>query len=90
MGGSLHALVYSRVAQQPDPLAASPALQQDQSQCCSAASGAGDRVSQRRIENTIPVLGVKSLERSIALCRVVLGFEVEWNTSVVCSPARSQ
>lgn len=45
-------------------------------------------MSQRQIENTIPVLAVRDLERSIAFFRDVLGFEVEWNAGVICSVAR--
>ena len=45
-------------------------------------------MSQRQIENTIPVLGVRDLERSIAFFRGVLGFEVQWNAGVICSVAR--
>ena len=45
-------------------------------------------MSQRQIENTIPVLAVRDLERSIAFFREVLGFEVEWNAGVICSVAR--
>jgi predicted enzyme related to lactoylglutathione lyase len=45
-------------------------------------------VSQRQIENTIPVLAVRDLERSIAFFRATLGFEVEWNAGVICSVAR--
>jgi catechol 2,3-dioxygenase-like lactoylglutathione lyase family enzyme len=50
--------------------------------------GAEDSVSQRQIENTIPVLTVRDLNRSIAFFKEVLGFEVEWNTGDICSVAR--
>lgn len=43
---------------------------------------------QRQIENTIPVLAVRELGRSIAFFKDVLGFEVEWNAGSVCSVAR--
>ncbi len=45
-------------------------------------------MSQRQIENTIPVLAVRELDRSIAFFKDVLGFEVEWNAGSVCSVAR--
>jgi catechol 2,3-dioxygenase-like lactoylglutathione lyase family enzyme len=45
-------------------------------------------VSQRQIENTIPVLAVRDLDRSLAFYKDVLGFEVEWNAGVICSVAR--
>ena len=47
-------------------------------------------MSQRQIENTIPVLAVSDLSRSIDFYRRVLGFEVEWNTGVICSVGRDQ
>ena len=43
---------------------------------------------QRQIENTIPVLAVRDLDRSIAFFRDVLGFEVQWNAGSICSVAR--
>ena len=49
---------------------------------------AEDIVSQRQIENTIPVLAVRDLDRSIAFFRDVLGFEMEWNAGDICSVAR--
>lgn len=45
-------------------------------------------MSQRQIENTIPVLAVRDLDRSIAFFSDVLGFEVEWNAGAICSVAR--
>ena len=47
-------------------------------------------MSQRQIENTIPVLAVSDLSRSIDFYGRVLGFEVEWNTGVICSVGRDQ
>ena len=43
---------------------------------------------QRQIENTIPVLAVRELNRGIAFFNEVLGFEVEWTAGSVCSVAR--
>lgn len=43
---------------------------------------------QHQIENTIPVLGVRDLNRSIAFFNEVLGFVVEWNAGSVCSVIR--
>lgn len=40
------------------------------------------------IENTIPVLAVRDLDRSIAFFKSVLGFDVEWNAGSTCSVAR--
>jgi catechol 2,3-dioxygenase-like lactoylglutathione lyase family enzyme len=45
-------------------------------------------MSSRRIENTIPVLPVRDLERSIEFFRRVLGFDLDWKTPAVCSVAR--
>jgi catechol 2,3-dioxygenase-like lactoylglutathione lyase family enzyme len=45
-------------------------------------------VSYRQIENTIPVLAVRNLDRSIAFFKDVLAFELEWNAGDVCSVAR--
>jgi uncharacterized glyoxalase superfamily protein PhnB len=47
-------------------------------------------VSHARIENTIPVLTVRELDRSIAFYRDVLGFEVEWNAGAICAVARDR
>jgi uncharacterized glyoxalase superfamily protein PhnB len=47
-------------------------------------------MSQRQIENTIPVLAVSDLTRSIDFYRRVLGFEVEWNAGHICSVAKDQ
>lgn len=45
-------------------------------------------MSAKRIENTIPVLPVQDLERSIEFFRRTLGFEVDWKTAEVCSVVR--
>ena len=45
-------------------------------------------MSQRQIENTIPVLAVRDLNPSIEFFEEVLGFEVEWTAGSVCSVAR--
>jgi catechol 2,3-dioxygenase-like lactoylglutathione lyase family enzyme len=45
-------------------------------------------MSRKQVENTIPVLGVSDLERSIEFYRRVLGFEVEWNAGHICSVSR--
>jgi len=45
-------------------------------------------MSQKQIENTIPVLAVSDLERSIEFFGRVLGFDVEWNAGSVCSVGR--
>lgn len=45
-------------------------------------------IARKQIENTIPVLGVSDLERSIEFYRRVLGFEVEWNAGQICSVGR--
>ena len=45
-------------------------------------------MSQRQIENTIPVLAVRDLDRSIAFFKDVLGFELEWNAGAICSVGR--
>jgi predicted enzyme related to lactoylglutathione lyase len=47
-------------------------------------------VSQRQIENTIRVLTVRHLERSIAFYGEVLGFDLEWNAGELCSVARDR
>ena len=43
---------------------------------------------RRQIENTIPVLAVRELARSIAFFKDVLGFDLEWNAGSTCSVAR--
>ncbi len=45
-------------------------------------------MTRKQIENTIPVLGVTALERSIEFYRRVLGFEVDWNAGHICSVSR--
>jgi catechol 2,3-dioxygenase-like lactoylglutathione lyase family enzyme len=45
-------------------------------------------MSAKQIENTIPVLPVRDLERSIEFFQQTLGFKLEWKTSAVCSVAR--
>ena len=45
-------------------------------------------MSQGQIENTIPVLTVHDLNRSIAFYGDVLGFKVQWNAGVICSVSR--
>ena len=57
---------------------------------CSLPSNTEVEVSQRQIENTIPVLAVHDLNGSIAFYRDALGFEVEWNAGAVCSVARDR
>ena len=47
-------------------------------------------MTQRQIENTIPVLAVSDLKRSIDFFREILGFEVQWNAGAICSVARDQ
>jgi predicted enzyme related to lactoylglutathione lyase len=47
-------------------------------------------MTQRQIENTIPVLAVQDIDRSIAFYKEVLGFEVEWNAGHVCSVSRDR
>jgi catechol 2,3-dioxygenase-like lactoylglutathione lyase family enzyme len=42
----------------------------------------------KRIENTIPVLPVQDLERSIEFFRKTLGFELDWKTDEVGSVVR--
>lgn len=41
-----------------------------------------------RIENTIPVLGVLDIDRSIEFYQNTLGFTLEWNAGPVCSVSR--
>jgi catechol 2,3-dioxygenase-like lactoylglutathione lyase family enzyme len=45
-------------------------------------------MSTGRIENTIPVLPVRDLDRSVEFFRRTLGFALEWKTPEVCSVAR--
>lgn len=45
-------------------------------------------MSHKQIENTIPVLAVSNLDRSIEFFRRILGFEVEWNAGSICSVGR--
>lgn len=45
-------------------------------------------MSASRIENTIPVLPVQDLEGSIEFYRRMLGFDLEWRTSEICSVSR--
>jgi len=45
-------------------------------------------MSQRQIENTIPVLAVRELDRSIAFFKDVLGFELDWRAGSTCSVGR--
>ena len=45
-------------------------------------------MSNKQIENTIPVLAVSDLDRSIEFFRRVLGFDVEWNAASICSVGR--
>lgn len=47
-------------------------------------------MSQLRVENTIPVLAVTDLVRSMDFYREVLGFELEWNAGAICSVARDR
>jgi catechol 2,3-dioxygenase-like lactoylglutathione lyase family enzyme len=49
-----------------------------------------EAVSQRQVENTIPVLAVSDLKRSLDFYRDILGFEVEWNAGPICSVARDK
>lgn len=45
-------------------------------------------MSHKQVENTIPVLAVSNLERSIEFFRRILGFELEWNAGPICSIGR--
>ncbi len=45
-------------------------------------------MSQKQIENTIPVLPVRDLKRSVEFFRQTLGFDLEWKTPELCSVAR--
>lgn len=51
-------------------------------------SGDMDTASHKQVENTIPVLAVTDLERSISFYRRILGFGLEWNEGPVCSVGR--
>jgi catechol 2,3-dioxygenase-like lactoylglutathione lyase family enzyme len=42
----------------------------------------------KQIENTIPVLPVRDLDRSIEFFQRTLGFALEWRTPEVCSVVR--
>jgi len=45
-------------------------------------------MSHTAVENTIPVLTVNDLERSIEFFHRVLGFQVEWNAGTICAVSR--
>jgi uncharacterized glyoxalase superfamily protein PhnB len=45
-------------------------------------------MSSKLIENTIPILAISNLERSIEFYQRILGFEVEWNAGSICSVGR--
>jgi predicted lactoylglutathione lyase len=45
-------------------------------------------MSARPIENTIPVLPVQDLDRSVEFFRRTLGFDLDWKTSDICSVVR--
>ena len=45
-------------------------------------------MARKQVENTIPVLAVGNLERSIEFFQRILGFEVEWNAGAICSVGR--
>ena len=45
-------------------------------------------MTSRQIENTIPVLPVRDLDRSVEFFRRTLGFELQWKTREVGSIAR--
>ena len=45
-------------------------------------------MSHNQIENTIPVLAVSDLKRSMEFFQRILGFEVEWNAGPICSVSR--
>ena len=44
--------------------------------------------SQRRVGNTIPVLPVRDLKRSIQFYTETLGFSLQWEGDGICSVAR--
>jgi catechol 2,3-dioxygenase-like lactoylglutathione lyase family enzyme len=45
-------------------------------------------MSAKRIENTIPVLPVRNMERSVEFFRKTLGFDLAWKTPEICSVVR--
>ena len=47
-------------------------------------------MSRPTIENTIPVLAVADLARSVDFYRRTLGFEVEWDAGGICSVGRDE
>lgn len=47
-------------------------------------------MSAKQIENTIPVLPVRDLDRSIEFFHHTLGFALEWKTPEICSVARDR
>jgi catechol 2,3-dioxygenase-like lactoylglutathione lyase family enzyme len=49
----------------------------------------GASMSARRIENTIPVLPVRDLDRSVEFYRRTLGFDLDWKTPEICSVVRN-
>ena len=51
-------------------------------------SGDSDSASHQQVENTIPVLAVSNLDRSITFYRRLLGFDLEWNAGVICAVGR--
>ena len=53
-----------------------------------APEEAGNPMPHKLVENTIPVLTVSSLERSVEFYQRVLGFAVEWNAGPICSVGR--
>ena len=45
-------------------------------------------MSAKQVENTIPVLPVRDLDRSLEFFQRTLGFDLEWRTPDICSVAR--